>query len=103
HIVLPCPSPQHHLEGRQQRHEHRHSLASAHLLQPSTHLLLYPHLHLPSPMTRHRRPSSIHRQCQLRRSFQLAPPVPQLLGQHLPFHPSPLPYRIIGVLHSQLL
>src|SRR6266850_1573205 len=55
-----------------------------------------------SPLRRPAPPHPVHRQLQLLQPFQLPPPVSQLLFQHRPLQPLPLPYRKIRILHRQL-
>src|SRR5579864_500540 len=103
HILLSHPPSQHHLETRQQRHEQRHSFSPSQSLQL---LLLFSSnykSHSPQPVRQHRRPPPIRRHLQHLQPFQLPPPVTHLLLQHLPLHIPSLPYRIVPVLHSQLL
>src|SRR5581483_10271189 len=100
--LLPAVAAQHHLQPRQQCHEQRHPLLPAQPLQPPAQLLTHPD-RLPRPrITLHRRTAPLRRQLQLRRRPpQLLPPILELLLQHLPPQPVPLPHRIVGILHRQ--
>src|SRR5579864_3641333 len=101
YILLPRPSPQHHLQSSQQHHEQRQSFSPPQLLQLPPRLPSYLKHRRPGSPPHLRSPAIVARQLQHRHSFQLPPPVPHLLLQHLSLQPLPLPHRIIPVLHLQ--
>src|SRR5581483_8874507 len=101
-VLLPAVAAQHHLQPRQQCHEQRHPLLPAQPLQPPAQLLTHPDRPPRPRITLHRRTAPLRRQLQLRRRPpQLLPPILELLLQHFPPQPVPLPHRIVGILHRQ--
>src|SRR6185295_19516032 len=76
HFFLAAVTLKQHLEGRQQRHEHRHPGPLTELRQPFRQTLTQLHRQLSPAVTLYRWPPSIRRQLQLpRRPHQLRAPV----------------------------
>src|SRR5262249_35750424 len=101
-IVLSAVAIQQHLNGRQQRHEQRRSLASTERLQSARQVLRKLEAHCRAIVARPRRSRSIRRQFQYRQLRQRFLPISTLLLQRLAPQALSLPQRIVRVLDRQL-
>ena len=101
-VLLAAVAIQQHLEGRQQRHEQRRALAPAQRLEPAGERLAELEAHPGAAVARRHRPRPVRGQLEHRQLGERLPPVGELLLEHVPLQPLPLPQRVVGVLHRQL-
>ena len=103
-LLAAAVAPHQLLEHPGHRHEQRHPLPPALPLQPFRQLRPQRVAHAPATVALHRRTRAVRRHRPQRcRPRELPPPVVELRLQRLPTQPLPLPHRVVGVLHPQLL
>ncbi len=93
---------QQHVEAGEQRHEERHALAAAQLLQRAGQRRRQFERHGGAVERLHRGPRAIGRQFQDLHALQLPFPVGELPIVDFVGEPLPLPHGVVGVLHGQL-
>ena len=102
-VVLPGVAVQHRVQPGHQRREQGRALAAAQLPQVVQQAGRQRAALLPAVEVVHRRPRPVSGQPQRRRAVQRPPPPRRQLLARRPGQPLPLPHRVVGELHRQLV
>jgi hypothetical protein len=101
HIRLSRVAEQQHAQGREQRHERRHSARLAERVQRSRHPIGDAQRLLCAAVGLHRRSWMVQRQFQRAQPRESGLPVLEVSGEHFALQPAPLPHGEIAVLDRQ--